>query len=176
MINTNFETWRPMRADFDSAVAFTSFHWIAPETRYAKTASLLREHGTLAVVSTRHVLPDDGDDFFVQYRRTTGGRPGRSEDEGGNRRPASSRRCTRLRRGDRRQHLLSERRRAAYFWDVTYSADAYLAVLNTYSGHRALDDDTRRRLLSRIRRRIDARQSRRVRKTYLAMLNVAQRL
>lgn len=62
-----------------------------------------------------------------------------------------------------------------YLWDVTYSADEYLAVLNTYSGHRALDGATRERLLSRIRRRIDARPGRRVRKTYLALLNVAER-
>jgi trans-aconitate methyltransferase len=97
VINANFETWRPTRTGCDAAVAFTSFHWIAPETRYAKTASILRQ-------------PDE-----------------------------------------------------------------YLAVLNTYSGHRALDGATRERLLSRIRRRIDARPGRRVRKTYLALLNVAER-
>jgi len=35
-----------------------------------------------------------------------------------------------------------------YLWDVTYSADEHVAVLNTYSGHRALDAATRRRLLA----------------------------
>ena len=63
-----------------------------------------------------------------------------------------------------------------YLWDVLYTADEYIAVLNTYSGHRALDDETRERLLSRIHRRIDARRERKVRKTYLAMLNVAERV
>lgn len=177
VINTNFETWRPMRADFDSAVAFTSFHWIAPETRYAKTASLLREHGTLAVVSTRHVLPDDGDDFFVRvqedYEAVVPDDPKTKAGTGGPPAPDAVPDCAEEIGASTYFRNVAARR---YLWDVTYSADAYLAVLNTYSGHRALDDDTRRRLLSRIRRRIDARPGRRVRKTYLAMLNVAQRL
>jgi hypothetical protein len=63
-----------------------------------------------------------------------------------------------------------------YLWDVTYTADDYVAVLNTYSGHRALDDTRRERLLERIRRRVEARPGGRVRKTYLALLNVAERV
>ena len=63
-----------------------------------------------------------------------------------------------------------------YVWDVIYTAEEYIDVLNTYSGHRALDDSTRERLLSRIRNRIEARPRGQVRKTYLAMLNVAERL
>jgi hypothetical protein len=59
---------------------------------------------------------------------------------------------------------------------VIYTADEYIAVLNTYSGHRALEDDTRERLLTRIHRRIEARPERNVRKTYLAMLYVDERV
>ena len=62
-----------------------------------------------------------------------------------------------------------------YLWDVVYTADEYTAVLETYSGHRALDEITRERLLSRIHRRIDERPGRTVRKTYLAVLDVAER-
>ena len=61
-------------------------------------------------------------------------------------------------------------------WDVVYTAQTYIDVLNTYSNHRALDDDTRERLFTRIRDRIEARPGGQVRKTYLAMLNVAERL
>ena len=62
-----------------------------------------------------------------------------------------------------------------YVWDVTYTADDYTAVLDTYSGHRALEEDRRRRLLERIRRRIEARPEGTVRKSYLAVLTVAGR-
>jgi hypothetical protein len=46
-------------------------------------------------------------------------------------------------------------------------------VLDTYSGHHALDGETRDRLFERIRRRIEQRPEQKVRKTYLATLNVA---
>ena len=57
---------------------------------------------------------------------------------------------------------------------MIYNADEYIALLNTYSGHRAFDDETRERLLSRIHRRIEERPDRKVRKTNLALLNVAE--
>jgi hypothetical protein len=58
---------------------------------------------------------------------------------------------------------------------VTYTADEYLALLDTFADHRTLDDETRRHLYERIHRRIEARRERKVRKTYLAILNVARR-
>src|SRR5262249_14498865 len=70
-----------------------------------------------------------------------------------------------------RFRLLGERR---YVWDVVYTADGYVDLLQTYSGHLGLDDETRRRLLSLIRRRIEARPDAVVRKTYLATLDVAR--
>jgi len=143
VINANFESWQPLRAEFDAAFAFTAFHWIAPEMRYVKTASLLREHGTLAVVSTNHVLSIEGDEFFVEVQ----------EDY---------------------EAIVPED--PSYLWDVIYDADEYIGVLSTYSGHRALDDNTRERLLSRIHQRIEARPGSQVRKTYLATLNVSERL
>ena len=47
ILNADFETWRPARADYDAVVAFTAFHWIPPELRYLKSAALLREGGGL---------------------------------------------------------------------------------------------------------------------------------
>jgi hypothetical protein len=63
-----------------------------------------------------------------------------------------------------------------YLWDVIYTSNEYIALLNTYSGHRVLDDAMRERLYDLIRRRIEARVEGTVRKTYLTMLNVAQRV
>ena len=47
VITTNFETWQPEHSEFDAVVAFTAFHWIAPDRRYSKTAELLRAGGKL---------------------------------------------------------------------------------------------------------------------------------
>ena len=62
-----------------------------------------------------------------------------------------------------------------YLWDVIYNADDYIAVLSTYSHHRALHDKALEPLLARIHRRIESRPERNVRKTYLAMLYVTER-
>ena len=69
VVTADFETWQPERGGFDAVVAFSSFHWIAPELRYRKAADLLRAHGALALVSTVHVLPVNGDPFFVDVQR-----------------------------------------------------------------------------------------------------------
>jgi SAM-dependent methyltransferase len=175
VINADFETWQPERTEFDAVVAFTAYHWLAPDVRYEKTAELLSAHGKLAVVSTEHVLPPDGDPFFIDVQedyeailpddpKTKAGAAGPPHPDEvpdlGEEIAASGR----FRNIDTRRSL----------WDVIYDADDYIALLSTYSGHRALDLETRELLLSRIRRRVEARPERTVRKTNLAMLNVAE--
>ena len=59
---------------------------------------------------------------------------------------------------------------------MTYTADEYIAVLETYSGHHAYGDKARELLNERIHRRISARPAGTVRKSYLATLHVAPRL
>jgi len=175
VVNANFETWEPPHAGFDAVCAFTAFHWIAPEVRYAKPAELLRDGGLLVVVATHHVLPSDGDAFFRDVQEdyeavlpddpaTKAGGPGPPE--------AIADLADEIAAGGLYRNVSARR----YLWDVTYTADEYIAVLETYSGHRALDDETRGRLLGRIRRRAEARPGGRVRKTYLALLNAAERL
>lgn len=174
VVNAAFETWEPLHAGFDAVVAFSAFHWIAPALRYEKSASLLDEGGALAVVAVQHVLPPEGDSFFAEVQedyeaiapddeKTKAGGPPPPDAVGdlGDEIEASG-----------LFHNVALRR---YLWDVIYPADEYIAVLNTYSGHRALDDATRERLFDRIRRRIEVRPEGTVRKTYLATLNVAQR-
>jgi SAM-dependent methyltransferase len=63
IIQADFETWEPNGDRFDAIVAFTAFHWIDPETRYRKSAALLKAQGALAVIATQHVLPEGGDRF-----------------------------------------------------------------------------------------------------------------
>lgn len=175
VVNAAFESWEPSHSGFDAVVAFTAFHWVDPELRYEKSASLLREDGALAVVGTQHVLPEAGDRFFVEVQedyeavlpddeKTKAGPPG-SPDAVGDFGDEIE--------GSGRFRNLAARR---YLWDVTYSADEYIAVLDTYSGHRALDEARRKELYARIRRRIEARPEGTVRKTHLATMNVAQRL
>jgi SAM-dependent methyltransferase len=169
VVNAPFETWEPHDRSFDAVVAFTAFHWLDPEVRFRKAAAILRAEGALAVVETQHVRPEGADPFWVEVQDdydavvpSDENRPPPRPDEV----------------GDLRSEIEASgcfRKAAArrYLWDVTYSAAEYVAVLDTYSGHRELEPGRRHELYDRIRRRIESRPSGRVTKTYLATLNVA---
>jgi SAM-dependent methyltransferase len=167
VVNADFETWRPERADFDAVVAFTAFHWIPPELRYLKSAALLREGGALAVTMIHHVLPEDADPFFLAAQADydavgEGGEPPGPPDEVegfGQEMEASG-----------LFHVAAERR---YLWDVVYTADELIGVLSTYSPNIAMEESKRTRLFELLRTRIGDRT---VRKTYLATLDVALRV
>ena len=181
VVTGSFETWQPAHAEHDAVVAFGSFHWISPEHRYRKAAELVGASGKLAVVSMVHVLPDDGDPFFLDVvddyvavlgedarEMVTIGRPPHPDAI-----------------ADLSDRVIAEeveasgvfRRTAArrHFWDVVYAADDYLDLLMTVSTYRALEPDVRERLFSRLRRRIAARPAQSVRLTYLALLYVLTR-
>lgn len=187
MLTADFESWPATRSDFDAVVAFGAFHWVRPDRRYAKSADLLRPHGMLAFVSTAHVLPTDGDPFFVEVQADYEAvvPEGAGEDADAFFSPP-----WRLPHpdalGDHSDDVVNGELEASgrfrrvgarhYVWDVVYDADDYVAVLDTYSHHRAFDDETRARLFERIHRRIESRPGGNVRATYLALLYVAERL
>jgi SAM-dependent methyltransferase len=175
IINAPFESWEPPDAGFDAVVAFTAFHWIDPGLRYEKSASLLRSAGALAVVAAEHVLPTDGDPFFAAVQEDYDAVvPDEEKTKAG--RPLAPDAIGDLSGEIEASGLFHDVAVRRYLWEVIYTADEYIAVLNTYSGHRALDDEARQRLFERIHRRIEARPEQKVRKTYLATLNVARRL
>jgi len=171
IVNANFEMWEPDEGGFDAVVAFTAFHWIDPELRFEKPARLLGDGGALAVVETQHVLLPDGDRFFVDVQEDY-----EAVDPSEDNRPPGP--------PEGVPGLSGEIDASGYFrtvgvrrhvWDVSYSADEYIAVLDTYSGHRSLEESKRRDLYDRIRRRIESRPEGRIRKTYLAALTVARK-
>ena len=60
-------------------------------------------------------------------------------------------------------------------WEVTYDADGYIGLLDTFSGHIAMEPWQRRRLYSEIRRRLDERADGLLRRGWGAVLHVARR-
>ncbi len=172
VVVAQFESWEHDGQPFDAVVAFTSFHWLDPDVRFAKAARVLRDGGALAVTETQHVRRPGGDEFWANVQEdydavvpSEDNRPPPYPDEvpdmsaeldaSGTFRTAAVRR---------------------YLWDVRYDADEYLAVLDTYSGHRSMAEKQRLRLYERIRRRIETTRDSAVTKTYLATLNVARRV
>ncbi|MGP3971586.1 class I SAM-dependent methyltransferase [Streptomyces sp. 6N223] len=169
----NFETWPLPPEPFDAVVFATSFHWIDPAVRLAKAARALRPGGLLAVVTTHHVGSGGSSSAFfarVQgcYERWMPGTPPglrlRHESE-----VATD--TGELAADDR----FGEVRVYRSARDVTYSAEEYLEVLSTYSGHRALDPGARARLFGCVRALIDGEHGGRVTKRYLHELITMER-
>jgi SAM-dependent methyltransferase len=166
-----FETWVPERAEFDAIVAFTSFHWLDPDAQYEKSARLLRPAGALALGRSDTVLLDDHDPFWVDVREDYDAvvpsheyQPPPRPDELGDYREQID--------GSGRFRTIDVSR---YLWELTYSAEEFVALLETYSGHRSIEEPQRSELYRRIRRRIDVAPGGRVRRTYVSTLHVARR-
>jgi hypothetical protein len=59
---------------------------------------------------------------------------------------------------------------------AAFDAVVAFTAFETYSGHRAPAEDARASLLKRVHERVEGRPGGRVRKTYLATLDVAERV
>jgi SAM-dependent methyltransferase len=171
VVHAVFEEWEAEEASFDAAVAFTAFHWVDPEARYAKPARLLWPGGTLAVAETDHVQVEGGDPFWAEVQADYDAVVP-SED---NRPPPRPEEVDDLRAELEGTGLFGDVEVRRYLDDVTYSADEYVAVLDTYSPNRAMEPARRERLFDLIRRRVEEQPGGRVRKTYLFTLNLARR-
>jgi ubiquinone/menaquinone biosynthesis C-methylase UbiE len=169
VVNAAFEEW-PLPAErFDAVFAATSFHWIERPVRVSKSAEALKPGGALAVVSTHHVAGGD-EQFFVDVQRCY--ERWDPNTTPGSRLPAASdiRPEQEEFDADGRFGRMAFRR---YERELTYSASEYRDLLLTYSGHRAMEADAQRSLLSCIVRLVDERYGGQVTKRYMNELAVA---
>jgi hypothetical protein len=137
-----------------------------------RAADALRPGGALAVVATQHVA-GGSEEFFVEvqdcYERFD------PDAQPGLRLPAAadvdtSDHADEVARSGRFGPVVFRR----YAWDLTYTTAEYLAVLRTYSGHRALPPQAGEGLLECIAALIDGRYGGRVTKRYLTELRVSR--
>ncbi|MFF1696978.1 class I SAM-dependent methyltransferase [Streptomyces sp. NPDC058257] len=165
-----FEAWALPPKPYDLVVCATAFHWLDPAVRVPRMREALRPGGTLAVVTTEHVAGGSAE-FWVEvqgcYERWD---PDATEP--GLRLPAESAVHSDTGELDRADGLgpVTVRRFAR---DITYTADQYIDVLRTYSGHRALDDPTRDGLLGCVRALIEGTYGGVIVKRYLHELITA---
>ena len=165
-----FETWAPVAVSFDVVVAFTAFHWIDHDVRFKKPAELLRSGGALALVATSHVRVPGADEFWADVQEDYDA----IDPSDDNAPPPHPDDVADLSDEIAASGLFENVASRRYLWDVVYTADEYIDVLDTYSGHRRIEPGKRHRLYDAIHRRIEARPGGQVTKTYLATLNVAR--
>jgi SAM-dependent methyltransferase len=168
-----FEDWPVEERAFDLALSATAFHWLDPAVAYPKIHRALRPAGSLALFWNTHVRSDRDAGFFdaVQevYEReapelTQGVGPLPGPDDVADTSAEIE-----------QTGLFTDVRTRRYAWHAEYDARTYTRLLGTYSGHRALDPDTRARLFAGIAHLMETEYGGRVTKGYLAVLYVAHR-
>jgi SAM-dependent methyltransferase len=168
-----FEDWQPgPGGTFGLVYAATAWHWVDPAVRYARAWEALHPGGYLAIWNAQHVFPEDGDPFFREIQEVydeigEGLPPGASQPRPGE-------------LPDYRDEIRASGRfdpvHVRHFdWECRYDAEEYIDLLNTFSGHIALDDWQRNRLYGEIRQRLSRRPDRTLRRHWGAVLRIARR-
>ena len=170
---SSFEEWDPQGRMFDLLLAATSWHWLDPAVSYRKAWEVLRPDAHLAIWSASHVFPEGGDPFFREIQDVL--------DEIGRPPPADP---SWPRPGELKD-IAAEIEQTGLFavvlvrqydWERVYDAEEYIALLNTFSDHIAMEQWQTERLYSEIRRRLALREDGSVRRHWGAVLHVAIRL
>jgi SAM-dependent methyltransferase len=173
VINADFERWEPATpAGFDLVYAANAWHWIDPDVGYARARELLKPSGHLAFWGALHVVPDGGDPFFAELQDVY--------DEIGEGMPSGTVFPTPETLADsaadiEASGLFTDIRLRRFDWEIKYTAQEYIELLDTFSGHIAMAQWQRMRLYGEIRRRLAARQDGRVRRHWGGVLHVARR-
>jgi SAM-dependent methyltransferase len=173
VVEGTFETWpTPGEGGFDLVFAATAWQWIDPAVKYRRAWEVLRPGGHLAVWDATHVFPVGGDPFFRDLQDVydeigeglpqdvTWPRPGELPDSAAEIEGSGCFENVTVRHFD---------------WEISYTAEEYLRLLDTFSGHIAMTAAQRDRLYGEIRRRLALRPDGRLRRGWGAVLHVARR-
>lgn len=163
-----FEDWAAPET-YDLVYAATAWHWVDPAVRYAKAHAALRPGGHLAFWTATHAFPPGYDPFFAEIQEVYDA-IGESRD--GEWPPLPPDRVPDDAAGIEAGGLFEVAGVRRHVWSLDYTAEEYVALLDTFSGHLAMPDDKRAHLYAEVRRRLG---DRRVRRHWLAILHVARR-
>lgn len=152
---------------FDLVFAATSWHWIDPAVRYAKAHALLRDGGYLAFWGAFHVFPEGFDPFFTEIQEVYD--EINESWQGAWPPPPPSDQVEQIEASG----LFGDVQVRRYLWELPYTAEEYIALIDTFSGHIEMTDAQRERLYGEIRRRLGKRT---VRRHWEVALHVARRI
>ena len=173
VVEARFEDWRPPAGErFALVFAATAWSWIDPGVRYTRAWEALAPGGHLAFWTASHVRPDGGDPFFHELQDVY--------DEIGEGLPPGTRWLRPGELDEQRDEIeatgLFDVVHVRHFdWERVYDAEAYIDLLETFSGHIAMEPWQRDRLYGEIRRRLALRPDGTLRRHWGAVLHVARR-
>ena len=173
VVHGNFETWKPPDGTtFDLVYAATAWGWIDPDLKYAKAAAVLRPGGHLAVWAAEHGMPEGFDPFFTDIQ-TVYNEIG--EGHSGPWPPPTPDEVTDESAAFVESGWFDPVAVRRYVWAIDYDTDSYLALLDTFSGHIAMEPAKRAHLYEGIRRRLADRPSGTVHRHWVAVMTVGRR-
>ena len=179
VVVSKFEDWNPKGDAYDLVFASASWHWIQPQVRYFKAASVLKAGGHIAVMSSEHFYPENFDPLFIALQEVYGAVTGSQREVKVQSLPEPGA----FDKSDD-DHIAEMNLTGAFelpevvreLWYIDRTADQYIDLLGTYSDHWALEPDVRRRLFQGIHKVIATGVTGSIRKHYLTTLRVAQRV
>ena len=173
IITAPFEEWDAGGGRFDLVFTAQAWHWLDPEVRYRKAANALKPGGSLAIIDVEHAFPKDTDPFFFEiqdvYEAIGEDKPWHDEFP-----PPLPDDVPDMREEIEASGMFVQVQSRRYVWDLMYTADEYIDLLNTFSNHIAMEPEKREFLFRNVRERIGTRADSRVRRDWLAILNVAR--
>lgn len=173
VVQQPFETWRPPTGELrDLVYAATAWHWVDPAVGYDLAWHCLRPGGHLAVWTAQHVLPDDGDPFFLEVQDVYDEISENLPSDDYLPKPGS---LPTDRVAIESSGLFTVALEREFIWARRYTAEQYIALLDTFSSHIDMAPWQRERLYAEIRRRLAARPDGTVNRHWGAVLQLALR-
>ena len=172
VITASFDNWDPPEwGVFTGVYAATAWHWLDPATKYERVYRHLVPDGVLAFWSASHVFPPGGDTFFAEIQDVY------DEIEGSDGAPLTWPQPGEL--PDRADEigasgLFEVESVTHHAWQISYTADEYIDLLDTFSGHIAMAPSDRDRLHGEVRSRLSRRSDPRCHRGWGAVLHVAR--
>ncbi len=150
LLPVTFEDWSLEAETFDLVIAAQSFHWVAPEVRFAKSAAALGKRGALAVFGNRPV--DERTPLRAALDREYERHAPALLGPGGGQWYAERQEIFGNFAASRCFGPVAFR---SYPWSRTYTPDEYLDLMRTHSPHRLLPEVQRETLLAAVRAAIE---------------------
>ncbi|HEY9624521.1 MAG TPA: class I SAM-dependent methyltransferase [Crinalium sp.] len=169
--NTSFEEW-PLEANaFDAAIAASSFHWISSDVGYPKVANALRDDGYLILLWNKELQPSyKVYQQFSKLYQSHAPSLDRYED-----RETQDRIVTGLGQMCVDSGYFQIVAAGQVWSDVTYTADEYLMLLNTYSPYLQLEPANKAALFNGLRHQIETELGNQIQLFHLSAFHVAQK-
>jgi SAM-dependent methyltransferase len=169
ILNTSFEDWPLEERAFDLLFSAQAWHWIPPETGYAKAAAALKDTGSLALFWNYSPRPDTPlFEAIQQAYRTHAPELARPEPW-----PTPEERIEQTLTQIDGSGLFGAVQVRRYPWTERYTADQYVKLLHTFSDHIRLGEEAFQRLCAGVHGAIE-RFGGAMDKPYLSLLYVAR--